>query len=180
MRSETEIRELANKLRCNVVGTKGGDAYIISTDETEDLHAWEDELRSKRDAAYKSSERFFFNSFLSTIHFDQSLADWLGEVKVGFKIAGGDYLDYAYVLFYRAGLTGEEASWFMGIKEGRGGHRSVNWKKTRKEILERDNYTCSECGSHEQLEAHHKGWWWDNTPDNLITLCQKCHSKHRI
>ena len=60
-------------------------------------------------------------------------------------------------------------------------------------ILRRDNYTCQKCGeSHAvineygiklptgdgELEIHHKlpvQYGGDNSPDNLITLCKKCH-----
>lgn len=37
---------------------------------------------------------------------------------------------------------------------------------------------CEICGSVERLEVHHidKFNWLNNTPDNLIVLCNKCHA----
>ncbi len=50
----------------------------------------------------------------------------------------------------------------------------------REYILYRDNYTCQLCGKKDvPLEVHHIGYWIpDRTdrPDNLITLCTKCHT----
>ena len=57
----------------------------------------------------------------------------------------------------------------------------------RREVLERDNFTCQECGSQKQLDVHHKdgnsyrrvGAEANNSLSNLITLCHKCHmNKH--
>lgn len=70
---------------------------------------------------------------------------------------------------------------------------SYQWKKWRKSVFERDNYTCRKCGAksgqnHDgsiYLEAHHPTKVKDlfNTPfekyifnpDNGITLCKPCH-----
>lgn len=60
--------------------------------------------------------------------------------------------------------------------------KSPMWQKKRLEILNRDNFTCQDCGDTEsQLQVHHKSyifgnkvWEYDN--DNLITLCETCHS----
>ena len=57
--------------------------------------------------------------------------------------------------------------------------------KDRKKALERDNYTCQDCGATENLETHHIDGSGSNVParemnndlDNLITLCHKCHMK---
>ena len=50
----------------------------------------------------------------------------------------------------------------------------------REYILYRDNYTFQLCGKKDvPLEVHHIGYWIpDRTdrPDNLITLCTKCHT----
>ena len=65
-----------------------------------------------------------------------------------------------------------------GFNLGRGA-----WLSLREYILERDNYTCQDCGVFHMdkgLEAHHvvplrqRG---ANEPDNLITLCSTCHLK---
>jgi len=59
-----------------------------------------------------------------------------------------------------------------------GGSRHAEWQELRRQILQRDGYTCQHCGSTNQLEVHHiqarhKGG--TDTPDNLITLCADCH-----
>jgi 5-methylcytosine-specific restriction endonuclease McrA len=57
------------------------------------------------------------------------------------------------------------------------------WKKKSKEILERDNHACVECGSTHGLDAHHSyplNDWIDDghDPDEwLMTLDKSCHSK---
>ena len=56
------------------------------------------------------------------------------------------------------------------------------WQKKRLEIMQRDNFTCKDCGDTEsQLQVHHKAyiygnniWEYDN--ESLITLCESCHS----
>lgn len=61
------------------------------------------------------------------------------------------------------------------------------WDELREFILERDNFTCQDCGFfsltigmavHHKQQLIHGG---DNKPENLITLCNKCHrKKHHI
>jgi len=54
------------------------------------------------------------------------------------------------------------------------------WKSKRKEILERDNYTCVKCGATSTLEVHHlnyKGKPWEVPNAWLITVCKECHTK---
>ena len=63
------------------------------------------------------------------------------------------------------------------------------WKAKRHIILERDNYTCQECGcampNDSELHVHHKHYIygldpWEYRDSELITLCEDCHSKiHR-
>ena len=56
-------------------------------------------------------------------------------------------------------------------------------KKLKNEILERDNYTCQECGRKNvsknlKLAIHHIDYnKKNNKHDNLISLCNSCHSK---
>jgi len=58
-----------------------------------------------------------------------------------------------------------------------------DFKKIRRGIYERDNYTCQECGIiHDgncgMLVAHHKDTdKLNGNIDNLITLCRPCHGK---
>lgn len=54
-------------------------------------------------------------------------------------------------------------------------HRK-EWKNTRLQIIKRDEYKCSNCGSTITLQVHHiNGDTKNNNPGNLITLCAKCH-----
>lgn len=82
-----------------------------------------------------------------------------------------------------------------GEKNGRyiDGRTKINspypddWTDTLREaIRQRDDYTCQECGTHQdelkgrirKLDIHHIDYNKDNcNPDNLITLCKKCHTK---
>jgi len=56
------------------------------------------------------------------------------------------------------------------------------YKSWRTSVFNRDNSTCQECESREELEAHHIKSW-KNFPelryevDNGITLCSSCHYK---
>ncbi|MPM34503.1 hypothetical protein SDC9_81086 [bioreactor metagenome] len=59
-------------------------------------------------------------------------------------------------------------------------------KKWRKEVFERDNYTCQCCGSRKSnmLEAHHRENYANNPElrldvSNGITLCKKCHNPNQ-
>jgi len=62
--------------------------------------------------------------------------------------------------------------------------RGFDWKKIKKIVKERDNYTCQICGITEKdtkqyLQVHHLikySIFKDNDLDNLITLCPKCHA----
>jgi hypothetical protein len=56
------------------------------------------------------------------------------------------------------------------------------WTRTlRRSIRERDNYTCRLCGAQQVEEAfhvHHIDYDKNNhNPDNLITLCHRCHMR---
>lgn len=61
----------------------------------------------------------------------------------------------------------------------------LGWVETRKEIYERDNWTCQECGkkchgnnNHDKIQCHHIDYNKNNcSPENLITLCVSCHCK---
>lgn len=52
----------------------------------------------------------------------------------------------------------------------------------RLKIFERDNFTCKLCGDKEStLNVHHKNYYfnkdpWDCGENNLVTLCNDCHS----
>ena len=53
----------------------------------------------------------------------------------------------------------------------------------QQQVLGRDGWRCQNCGSRSNLEVHHKEFrsqGGDDSEENLITLCVKCHSNlHR-
>lgn len=54
------------------------------------------------------------------------------------------------------------------------------WQKKRLKIMERDNWTCVQCGETElQLHVHHKRYMgempWDTPDKYLETVCFICH-----
>lgn len=53
-----------------------------------------------------------------------------------------------------------------------------SWTACRNLVLERDGYKCRICGSDKGLEVHHilpRKLGGTDHPENLITLCRKCH-----
>jgi hypothetical protein len=80
-------------------------------------------------------------------------------------------------------ITGENNhNWNGGNSKNRK-YSQDEWIKLRKKIYERDNHTCQLCNTKsELLHAHHKLEWSRYPelaldPNNLITLCNKCHAK---
>lgn len=57
------------------------------------------------------------------------------------------------------------------------------WQKKRLEILERDNFTCIECGAVDKtLHVHHSHYvkdkkYWEYSNCSFKTLCSECHEK---
>lgn len=52
------------------------------------------------------------------------------------------------------------------------------YETLRAAILERDSYRCQSCGLRKELDVHHiipRGRGGSDNPDNLITLCRRCH-----
>ena len=59
--------------------------------------------------------------------------------------------------------------------------RNHKYKKWRRDVLERDNFTCQHCGSPKRLQAHHIKEWAKFPKlrykvENGLTLCTKCHT----
>lgn len=60
-------------------------------------------------------------------------------------------------------------------------YKSPKWQKKRLEILNRDDFTCQNCGDTEStLHVHHKVYTpntsvWDYADNYLITYCDGCH-----
>lgn len=58
-----------------------------------------------------------------------------------------------------------------------------HWDRLRSIVLGRDGEQCVRCGSRELVHAHHKLYrdrFEDSIPEDLETLCQKCHAKHHF
>jgi hypothetical protein len=57
-----------------------------------------------------------------------------------------------------------------------------DWRLQRTSCLQRDDGKCQQCGSSENVEVHHwepYRFCYDNSLDNLVTLCESCHhEKH--
>ena len=95
------------------------------------------------------------------------------------KAATGRIIDTETREKIRMGNIGKQS----GNKNGRwlGGKSfepySTEWtNKLKQAIRKRDNYTCQECNNYGNI-VHHIDYNKENcNPDNLITLCRKCHS----
>jgi len=59
--------------------------------------------------------------------------------------------------------------------------KSPKWQKKRLEILQRDKFTCFNCGDKERtLHVHHESYIngkepWDYPDEYLTTICDICH-----
>ena len=100
-------------------------------------------------------------------------------------------------LSWNKGLTKEEDSRVKKYSEKNSGEKHFNWqggiskepysfefnKKLKKQIRQRDNFTCQECGYTEKqlgyhLSVHHIDYnKKNNNPENLICLCKSCHAQ---
>lgn len=60
------------------------------------------------------------------------------------------------------------------------------WYAKRKTILQRDGYTCTVCGSKNELRVHHTFYYspwvapWMYPNESLITVCKKCHDDFHL
>jgi 5-methylcytosine-specific restriction endonuclease McrA len=55
----------------------------------------------------------------------------------------------------------------------------VAYESLRQQVLRRDGWRCQSCGTVSNLEVHHKEFrshCGQDSEENLITLCCKCHS----
>lgn len=63
--------------------------------------------------------------------------------------------------------------------------KDPRWQRKRLEIMERDDFTCRDCGSRDKtLHVHHchydKGEPWEARDDILLTLCADCHESRGV
>ena len=55
----------------------------------------------------------------------------------------------------------------------------VSYESLRQKVLHRDGWRCQSCGAMSNLEVHHQQFrsdGGDDSDENLITLCNKCHA----
>jgi 5-methylcytosine-specific restriction endonuclease McrA len=53
-----------------------------------------------------------------------------------------------------------------------------SYERLREQVLRRDAWRCQVCGARSNLEVHHKKFrsqGGDDSENNLITLCGRCH-----
>jgi 5-methylcytosine-specific restriction endonuclease McrA len=53
------------------------------------------------------------------------------------------------------------------------------YEEVRQQVLRRDSWRCQSCGTISNLEVHHKEFRsqaGDDSDENLITLCVRCHA----
>ena len=84
---------------------------------------------------------------------------------------------YALCINLQADIMNEDGIFLTEIP--RVSQELTEW---RKQVFERDQYKCVECGQKGTLQAHHIKEWADYPDlryeiDNGITLCRECHSK---
>lgn len=67
--------------------------------------------------------------------------------------------------------------------------KDPRWQKRRLEIMQRDNFTCQQCGNGLNngvpLNVHHLRYYknkqpWEYADTDLITLCEECHKKEHL
>lgn len=89
----------------------------------------------------------------------------------------GNFCSKACLALFRGGS--QNPNWRGGGSYWRG----AEWQKLRDEIRRRDNYQCRLCGAPEKNrrhDVHHRIPFrvtGDNSPENLLTLCLKCHRR---
>jgi 5-methylcytosine-specific restriction endonuclease McrA len=59
----------------------------------------------------------------------------------------------------------------------------VSYKTLRHQVLRRDGWRCQLCGTMSNLEVHHRQFRshsGNDSEQNLVTLCNKCHASVHI
>jgi 5-methylcytosine-specific restriction endonuclease McrA len=61
---------------------------------------------------------------------------------------------------------------------------ATSYRELHRQVLQRDDWRCQNCGSMQNLQVHHLRFRSQSGSDveqNLITLCAECHRRaHRI
>lgn len=76
--------------------------------------------------------------------------------------------------------SGENNVNYKGFRVDQTGRVSHEYRQWRRQVLERDNFTCQNCGNKKNLHVHHLLQYAEYEDlrvdiDNGITLCKKCH-----
>lgn len=58
--------------------------------------------------------------------------------------------------------------------------QTEHWRWLREDVFERWGRVCINCGSNDQVDAHHMVYrnLTDCTPDDLLPLCRRCHDRY--
>lgn len=74
-------------------------------------------------------------------------------------------------------ITDDE--WYLMQRNKKRRERSCPSPERKREVLNRDNYKCTQCGEIEGLQVHHiipRSQNGSHEANNLITLCNICHT----
>ena len=105
------------------------------------------------------------------------------------KYIGADESDYRLLLNKRfitqnkdVGITITHWREHNGIGGNAKKRISYSYRQWRRKVLERDHYTCQNCGSKDKLHVHHIKSFSEYPElreeiSNGVTLCEKCHRK---
>lgn len=106
----------------------------------------------------------------------------VSEIKKCVKMKSQNLCSRSCRNAYTSKLLGGDGTWVVGGKHGGAKTYGPGWKEAKMFTLQRDKYECQQCGATQNLEVHH---WepynisFNNSPDNLVTLCKQCHvDKH--
>lgn len=100
-----------------------------------------------------------------------------------FKVKPGSNQKYCSTKCMGLGYRGEKSHVWLGGTSASSIKRFAErgWFNIRKQVYRRDNWTCQICGkTHCLIHAHHIVPYrisQDDSLENLITLCHKCHAK---
>lgn len=104
---------------------------------------------------------------------------WTGEITPHFgkespwlpNMSGEDHPMY--------GVRGEDAPGWKEDSIDQNWRKSRKWYRVRKDVLDRDDYECQDCGTGDELNVHHIEPVCDGgdkfSLDNLVTLCREHH-----